>query len=64
MGRKTQKELIAIHMGKPGLKGKVTAMCISCSFDETQTQSWVKQVDQCGVEECPLYSVRRRSSGK
>jgi hypothetical protein len=51
-------KLILREMGKGGLRGHINANCIDCVYEQTEQGSWIKQVDECGVTDCPLHPVR------
>jgi len=58
-----RKYLIERESSKPGLRGKINAMCIECIYDpEGGDGSWKQQVTDCTSPTCPLYSVRLISS--
>ena len=57
-----KQELISKNTSKAGFKGKVTAKCIECIYDECSTGSWRKQVTECTSKGCPLYEIRPTSS--
>ena len=61
MAEARRLELIAREGGKPGLRGKINAMCISCTFDSLTPGNWRQQVGNCTVTVCPLHSVRPKS---
>ena len=50
--------LVARHRQKRGLRGKITAKCIECSYDPLDKGTWRQQVEDCRVPDCPLYDVR------
>lgn len=53
------------HMAsKPGLRNKIDANCLWCSYDPLDVGTWRQQVDRCNVTNCPLFSVRPVSGGK
>lgn len=53
---------INLHKAKPGLRGKVDAMCCECIYDPgSGGGTWREQVEACTSPECPLYEVRPRS---
>jgi len=56
MGRR--EELIAKQAGKPGLRGRINAMCISCAYEQSNGGTWRQQVRDCTVKDCPLWEVR------
>lgn len=47
-------------VSKPGLRGKIDAMCCYCIYDPHSAGSWRKQVHKCTSKACPLYTVRPR----
>lgn len=49
---------------KPGLRSKIDANCLWCSYDPLDQGTWRQQVEACNVTRCPLHSVRPRSCGK
>ena len=52
---------------KPGLRGKVDAMCVYCIYDPGGGGgTWPQQVEACTSKDCPLYPVRKvsRVAGK
>lgn len=53
------------HMAsRPGLRSKIDANCMWCSYDPLDIGNWRQQVEGCNVTNCPLYSVRPTSRGK
>lgn len=50
--------LVRKWAGKPGLRAKINAKCIDCSYDPKGSGNWRQQVSACAVVDCPLYSVR------
>ena len=62
--RRTQKEIIESLQKKPGLRSRIDAHCVWCSYDELVPGSWRKQVRECGVSDCPLFDVRPSSAAK
>ena len=55
---KIRNETIQREAGKPGLRGKINAMCCSCIYDPYSEGNWRQQVEKCTSKACPLYSVR------
>lgn len=55
-------DVIHSRASKPGLRGKIDAMCCSCIYDPTQLGNWRKQVEKCTSKACPLYPVRPTSN--
>ena len=54
-----RQDLIARHIKRPGIKGKVIAKCIECIFDDIGGNgTWRQQVEACTATACPLWSVR------
>ncbi len=53
--------LIKRLSGKPGLRGKVDAMCVSCVYEKSNGGNWRQQVAACTVKDCPLWQVRAKS---
>lgn len=62
MSEENKQELITKYTERAGLKGKITAMCISCIYDPSGKGNWRMQVSECTSELCPLHSVRPLSS--
>ncbi len=54
-------ELIAKMVKKRGLRAKIDANCIDCTYDPKDKGSWRKQVQNCTIFTCPLHSVRPTS---
>ena len=52
------------NVKKPGLRGKVNAMCAYCIYDPYQSGTWLEQVKKCTSRTCPLYSVRPQPQEK
>jgi hypothetical protein len=50
--------------GKPGLRGKVDAHCVSCIYDPEMPGTWRQQVGNCLVVDCPLYSARTKGENQ
>jgi len=55
---------IAHMASKPGLRSKINANCLYCTYDPLDTGGWRQQVEACNITKCPLHSVRPRSYGK
>jgi len=55
-------ELVQKMVKKGGFRALVNAKCVDCIYDELAPGSWRKQVGNCTVTDCPLYSVRPTSS--
>ncbi len=65
MDDQTIKLLIEKESNKSGLRGSINAKCIECIYDPISGNgSWRQQTQSCSSPECPLYSVRPKSSGK
>ena len=63
MRRKSSTEIVNRILSKSGgLRARVNAHCVSCIYDPYSSGTWRKQVEECEVKGCPLYSVRPRSS--
>lgn len=45
------------------LRALLNAHCRDCIYDPTNGGSWRKQVENCTVTVCALYSVRPKSVG-
>jgi hypothetical protein len=58
-----RQDVIDNRASKPGLRGKIDAMCCYCIYDPYEAGTWRKQVDNCTAPGCPLFSVRPRSEG-
>lgn len=41
-----------------GLRQCVNEMCKQCIYDTAVPGTWRDQVEKCGCENCPLFSVR------
>lgn len=64
MTDRRRNELIARESAKPGLRGKINAMCIHCIYDpDGGGGNWRQQVGDCTSRICPLYEVRPVSEG-
>lgn len=59
------KELIEREKSKPGLRGRINAMCINCIYDDAGGAggNWKQQIEACTAPSCPLFDVRPVSSG-
>lgn len=57
------KNLIRKMASKAGLRGKIDAKCYDCTYDELAPGTWRKQVENCPIVDCPLFSVRSQSAG-
>lgn len=57
-----KQNLIDKLVRRPGLRGKVDAMCIECLYDPYQDGNWRIQVAKCTSMACPMHSVRPTSS--
>jgi hypothetical protein len=53
-----QEEVIKRESSKPGLRGKINAMCVYCIYDPYSKGTWRKQVEECTSISCPLLDVR------
>lgn len=63
-GRKARHEIIHQQVSRPGMRGRVNAMCVDCVYDPSVPGNWRQQVSACGVTECPLHPIRPRSSSE
>jgi len=51
--------------GKPGLRGKIDAMCVYCIYDPIGGKGgWRMQVSACTSKVCPLWPIRTKSMAK
>ena len=48
---------------KSGLRALINAKCCDCAYDELDAGTWRKQVKNCPIVDCPLYSVRPQFLG-
>lgn len=58
-------ELVQFWTNKGGtgkFRAYINAKCIDCIYDEQAPGTWRKQVELCTVEDCPLYSIRPRTT--
>ena len=53
-----EQELIEKNAKKAGLRGKINAKCIECSYYSLDKGNWRQQVQNCNTPTCPLYDVR------
>jgi hypothetical protein len=53
-----KQNLSAKHASKSGLRGKINANYIDCTYDPNVVGSWTKQVDYLTRYSCSLYPVR------
>jgi len=60
--KRSPGEIIAKQQAYGGRQAAINANCVGCVYDPEEPGTWRQQVDQCGVESCPLYSFRPRSS--
>ena len=44
-----------------GLRGRVDANCVACTFDDLVPGTWRQQVERCTVSSCPIWKVRAKS---
>ncbi len=59
------QEKVRRMASKPGLRSKIDAYCMWCSYDPLNVGSWRQQVENCNIFTCPLHTVRPISkSGK
>lgn len=57
-----RQQVIHRLMSKPGLRGKIDAMCAYCIYDpDSGTGTWRQQVEACTSTACPLFPVRTSS---
>ena len=64
-GRDSMREkVVERELKKPGYKSKIRAFCCHCIYDPYQIGTWLKQVEKCTSQHCPLYSVRPRPTRK
>ena len=56
-----KQNLLNNHSSKAGLRGKINANCIDCTYDPIDAGSWRKQVENCHSYSCALYSVRPKT---
>jgi len=53
-----RSKIVERELKKTGYKAKIRAFCCHCIFDPYQEGTWLKQVENCTSDDCPLYSVR------
>jgi len=41
-----------------GFRARINANCCECTYDEFESGTWRKQVENCTVMQCQLYPVR------
>jgi len=58
-----KQNLSVKHASKTGLRGKINANCIDCTYDPNDVGSCRKQVENCKYLICPLYKHRPISKG-
>lgn len=58
MNMQEERKIIDKMVSKAGLRGKINAMCRWCTYDSLDSGTWLEQVKNCNVLDCPLYSVR------
>jgi hypothetical protein len=52
-------QVIARETAKPGMRGRVNAMCVSCIYDpKSGLGTWRQQVGLCACNDCPLFDIR------
>jgi hypothetical protein len=56
--------LIDSHASKKGYRGKVTAKCIECIYDDLAEGNWREQTEGCISRKCPLWEVRPKTTNK
>ena len=59
--RGKKQKIIDKMVKKPGLRARVDAHCCSCAYDELDTGTWRKQVENCAIVDCALHSIRPSS---
>lgn len=55
-------KVIHRQTSKPGLRGKVNAMCCYCIYDPYSNGTWRLQVENCTSYKCPIWPVRPKAS--
>ena len=58
-----KQNLVTRIAKKGGLRARVNAKCCDCTYDELDTGTWRKQVENCPSIDCPLFTVRPKSGG-
>jgi len=59
MRRRKSRAIISEMFSKSvGLRARVNAHCVSCTYDDQVNGTWRQQIEACAVTECPLHSVR------
>ena len=61
--RNKKQKVIDRLVKKGGLRALVDAKNCDCTYDELDTGTWRKQVEDYPSVECPLFSVRAMSGG-
>ena len=58
--RRRNKESVTSDILKrsSGLRSRIDAHCVSCTYDELSRGTWRQQIEACAVTECSLHSVR------
>lgn len=55
-------KLIARFVGRNGLRPRINAKCIDCTYEASNgLGTWRQQVEACTVTSCPLWGVRPTS---
>ncbi len=54
-----RNKVINREKAKPGLRGRINAMCATCIYDPFgSTGTWRQQTEECTSYNCPLYDIR------
>lgn len=61
MNFQEQSALFERMKSRPGVRGKINAMCLSCIYDSATPGTWRQQTEGCTVKSCALYEIRPRS---
>jgi hypothetical protein len=44
------------------LRAAINAKCKDCIYDDLCPGTWLKQVEECTLTDCPLWSVRPKTA--
>ena len=56
--RRNSTSIVKKQLSTSGLRGRVNAFCVTCTFDDLQPGTWKQQIEACTVKSCPLWDVR------
>ena len=62
--RRSKTAIIASQKAAGGLRGRINANCVDCTYDNLAPGNWKQQVQACTIKSCSFWDIRPRSKSK